>query len=59
MKAGKGTHGSVSKAGKVRKQTPIIPPSNIKPKDSPRVAKRKLYNKRIVLERNIGQFYSA
>jgi len=48
------THGSLSKAGKVRSQTPKIPP---RPKTSPlpRGRVKRNYEKRIVLRRKPGQ----
>jgi small subunit ribosomal protein S30e len=50
------THGSLSKAGKVRMQTPKIEPATKKNSAGPRVSNRKLYHKRVELCRNIGQF---
>jgi small subunit ribosomal protein S30e len=50
------THGSLSKAGKVRMQTPKIEPVNKKSSAGPRVSNRKLYHKRVELCRNVGQF---
>lgn len=49
------THGSLSKAGKVRSQTPKL---DAKERHSsvPRLGNRKLYYKRFTLERNIGQY---
>jgi small subunit ribosomal protein S30e len=49
------THGSLSKAGKVRSQNPR---SNLKPKkkSSPKIHKKKAYLKQIILGRNIGQY---
>lgn len=48
------THGSLTKAGKVRSQTPKIP---AKPKSSPppRVKNKGNYTKRLVLNRKPGQ----
>ncbi len=48
------SHGSLAKAGKVRSQTPRIPPT---PKKSPipRVRNRRNYWKRVMLERRPGQ----
>ncbi|MEM2916861.1 MAG: 30S ribosomal protein S30e [Candidatus Bathyarchaeia archaeon] len=48
------THGSLSKAGKVRSQTPKIQPT---PKKSPvpRVHARRNFEKRVVLQRKPGQ----
>ena len=57
-KAGKGTHGSTTKAGKVRMQTPKIPPSSKKISPCPKVGNRKRFYKRIILGRNIGQVYN-
>lgn len=50
------THGSLSKAGKVRVQTPKIEPQKEKSSSGPRVSNRKLYHNRLELGRNIGQF---
>lgn len=50
------THGALSKAGKVRMQTPKIEPATKKSSAGPRVSNRKLYHKRVELCRNIGQF---
>jgi len=45
MKGGRGTHGSLTKAGKVRSQTPIIPKTNIKKRSGPSKRNRKeFYN---------------
>ncbi|MBS7604989.1 MAG: 30S ribosomal protein S30e [Candidatus Bathyarchaeia archaeon] len=48
------THGSLSKAGKVRSQTPKIPP---RPKSSaiPKERIKRNYEKRIILGRKPGQ----
>ncbi|MGB9854344.1 MAG: 30S ribosomal protein S30e [Candidatus Bathyarchaeales archaeon] len=48
------THGSLSKAGKVRSQTPKIQPT---PKKSavPRFRNKRNYEKRVVLQRKPGQ----
>ncbi|MCD6465559.1 30S ribosomal protein S30e [Candidatus Bathyarchaeota archaeon] len=48
------THGSLSKAGKVRSQTPKIPgrPKSSKP---PRIRVRRNYEKRVILQRKPGQ----
>jgi small subunit ribosomal protein S30e len=48
------THGSLSKAGKVRSQTPKIQPT---PKKSavPRIRTKRNYEKRVVLQRKPGQ----
>ena len=49
------THGSLSKAGKVRSQTPKIEPNKRK-SSGPRLSNRKIYDKRIILGRNSGQY---
>jgi small subunit ribosomal protein S30e len=54
-KGGKGTHGSLTKAGKVRGQTPKIPKSVIHVKRGPRLNKRRSYYKRFELHRKCGQ----
>ena len=48
------THGSLSKAGKVRSQTPKIA-ANPKKSRIPRVRSRRNYEKRVVLSRKSGQ----
>jgi len=48
------THGSLSKAGKVRSQTPKIQPMQ-KKRPSPRFRNKRNYEKRIVLQRKSGQ----
>jgi len=48
------THGSLSKAGKVRSQTPKIQPTP-KKSPTPRVHARRNFEKRIVLQRKPGQ----
>jgi len=48
------THGSLSKAGKVRGQTPKIAPME-KKKPGPRARARRNYEKRIILQRKSGQ----
>jgi small subunit ribosomal protein S30e len=48
------THGSLSKAGKVRSQTPKIQ-ANPKKGPSPRVKNRRNYEKRLILQRKPGQ----
>ena len=49
------THGSLSKAGKVRSQTPKIEPrERINP--MPRSRNRRVYEKRVILGRELGQF---
>ncbi|MEM2849192.1 MAG: 30S ribosomal protein S30e [Candidatus Bathyarchaeia archaeon] len=52
------THGSLTKAGKVRSQTPKIP---AKPKSfpSPRIRNRSNYVKRLTLNRKPGQNWIA
>jgi len=49
------THGSLSKAGKVRSQTPKLDGKE-RHSSGPRLGNRKLYYKRFILERNIGQY---
>jgi len=49
------THGSLSKAGKVRTQTPKVD-SRRKSSSIPRIGNRRAYEKRVILGRNIGQF---
>lgn len=48
------THGSLSKAGKVRAQTPKIE-SKEKTKSNPKARSRRNYKKRVVLQRKAGQ----
>jgi small subunit ribosomal protein S30e len=48
------THGSLSKAGKVRGQTPKIAPTE-KKAYMPRMRSRRNYEKRIILQRKSGQ----
>ncbi len=52
------THGSLSKAGKVRSQTPKIQPT---PKKSaiPRRRARRNFEKRIILQRKAGQNWGS
>ena len=50
------THGALSKAGKVRMQTPKIGAATKKSSAGPRVSNRKLYHNRVELSREIGQF---
>lgn len=50
-----GTHGSITKAGKVRSLTPKIDPKPHAP-INPKVRNRRNYYKRFVLNRNPGQF---
>ncbi|MHA1799268.1 MAG: 30S ribosomal protein S30e [Candidatus Helarchaeota archaeon] len=49
-----GSHGSLTKAGKVRNQTPKVE-SNKPKKLNPKMRNRKNYFKRIVLNEAIGQ----
>jgi len=48
------THGSISKAGKVRNQTPKIEKTPRK-KKSPKVNNRKKHYKRFILNQEVGQ----
>jgi len=48
------THGALSKAGKVRSQTPKIQPVQ-KKRPTPRFRNKRNYEKRIVLQRKAGQ----
>jgi small subunit ribosomal protein S30e len=48
------THGSLSKAGKVRSQTPKIQATS-KKGPGPRVKNRRNYEKRLMLQRKAGQ----
>ncbi|TMI39043.1 30S ribosomal protein S30e [Candidatus Bathyarchaeota archaeon] len=50
------THGSLTKAGKVRQQTPKIPSQN-KTNIGPRERVRRNHDKRLVLGRKPGQNY--
>jgi len=50
------THGSLSKAGKVRGQTPKIPGREKKSKP-PKVRIRRNYEKRVILGRKPGQVW--
>lgn len=54
-KGGRGTHGSTTKAGKVRMSTPKIPVSVKHKKMFPRLRNRRNFEKRIELERESGQ----
>jgi small subunit ribosomal protein S30e len=55
-KGGRGTHGSITKAGKVRMQTPkILPSIKHNKKSFPRYRKRRNYEKRVKLKRKSGQ----
>jgi small subunit ribosomal protein S30e len=48
------THGSLSKAGKVRSQTPKIE-AQVKKSPSPRFRNRRNYEKRVLMQRKPGQ----
>ncbi|MEM4703587.1 MAG: 30S ribosomal protein S30e [Candidatus Bathyarchaeia archaeon] len=48
------THGSLSKAGKVRGQTPKVQPME-KSSLSPRARNKRNYEKRVMLQRKVGQ----
>jgi small subunit ribosomal protein S30e len=48
------THGSLSKAGKVRSQTPKVEAKE-KNKPIPKARSRRNYKKRIILQRKTGQ----
>ncbi len=50
------THGSLTKAGKVRSQTPKIQ-GRTRKSPSPRVKSRRNYEKRVVTGRKAGQNY--
>lgn len=54
-KGGRGTHGSTTKAGKVRTTTPKIPRTVKHKKLGPKLKNRRNYEKRILLKRDIGQ----
>lgn len=49
-----GSHGSLTKAGKVRSQTPKVPRKE-RPPVIPRVRNRRNYVKRIILGKSAGQ----
>jgi len=49
------THGALSKAGKVRSQTPKME-SRKRVSLGPRVNNRRIYRNRVILARNIGQY---
>ncbi len=49
------THGALSKAGKVRSQTPKREPQD-RSSSGPRVSNRRIYHNRVILNRNIGQY---
>ncbi|UCE95825.1 MAG: 30S ribosomal protein S30e [Candidatus Bathyarchaeota archaeon] len=51
------THGSLSKAGKVRSQTPKIQGTS-KKNSAPRRRARRNFEKRIILQRKAGQNWS-
>jgi len=55
VRAGKGSHGSTTKAGKVRQQTPKIPPTNLRKSKIPRINARRRYHRLVELEREKGQ----
>ncbi|MDR2720231.1 MAG: 30S ribosomal protein S30e [Nitrososphaerota archaeon] len=48
------THGSLSKAGKVRSQTPKVT-AEVKVSPSPKTRSRRNYEKRVILQRKSGQ----
>ena len=52
-----GSHGSLTKAGKVRQQTPRVARTgvNSKKKKPPRMRYREIYNKRVVNDKYGGQ----
>jgi small subunit ribosomal protein S30e len=52
------THGSLSKAGKVRNQTPKIEPTPKKSANPIRRSRRN-YEKRIILQRKAGQNWGS
>ncbi len=54
-KGGKGTHGSLTKAGKVRNTTPKVPATVKHNKLGPKQRNRRNYMKRIIRKREIGQ----
>ena len=54
-KGGRGTHGSITKAGKVRLTTPKVPKTTKRKKLSPKLRNRKNFKKREVLKRKVGQ----
>ncbi|MEM1891952.1 MAG: 30S ribosomal protein S30e [Nitrososphaerota archaeon] len=49
-----GSHGSLTKAGKVRNQTPKVPRKE-RPPVIPRVRNRKNYVRRVILGKPVGQ----
>ncbi|MDH5769982.1 MAG: 30S ribosomal protein S30e [Candidatus Bathyarchaeota archaeon] len=52
------THGSLTKAGKVRHGTPNIPSTRRK-RPSPKSRNRRNYRKRVVFGTKIGQYWSG
>jgi len=50
------THGSVTKAGKVRSQTPIVE-GVVRKSPSPKLRNRSKYRARFILKRSPGQNY--
>lgn len=54
-KGGRGTHGSTTKAGKVRQQTPKIPKTVMHKPTNPRTRNRRKYENRVILRRESGQ----
>ena len=48
------THGSLTKAGKVRGQTPKVE-GKVRTSRSPRVKSKRSYRTRIILNRTVGQ----
>ena len=54
-RGGRGSHGSTTKAGKVRMQTPKIPVSVHHKFGGPRLRNRRKYEKRLLLKRGSGQ----
>lgn len=54
-RAGRGSHGSTTKAGKVRMQTPKIPKTKNSKRNFPRLRNRRSYDKREKLGRKAGQ----
>jgi len=52
-----GSHGSLTKAGKVKNATPKVPRTgvNARKKKAPRIRFKKLYIKRVILNRYGGQ----
>lgn len=55
-RGGRGSHGSTTKAGKVRNQTPKVPKTADHSKNNcPRLRNRKRYYRRQILQRNNNQ----